>query len=114
MPARFQKTFSACSTSPPALGRTFSADEYQSGRDQVVVLSHGVWQRLFNSDAQVVGKTIELGGRAQTIIGVLPLILMAGWKRNLVAPIPYRAGETGTPGTLAGRAGPPQPGCLFS
>ncbi len=56
----------------PALGRTFSEEAYQSGHDQVVVLSHGVWQRLFSSDAQIVGKTVELGGRAQTIIGVLP------------------------------------------
>ncbi len=56
----------------PPLGRTFSPEEYQPGRDQVVVLSHGVWQRLFSSDAHIVGKTIELGGRAQTIIGVLP------------------------------------------
>ncbi len=55
-----------------ALGRTFLPEEYEPGRDQVVVLSHGLWQRLFNSDAQFIGRTIELGGRGYTIVGVLP------------------------------------------
>jgi putative ABC transport system permease protein len=55
-----------------ALGRTFLAEEHEPGRDQVVVLSHGLWQRLFNSDPQIIGRTIELGGRGYTIVGVLP------------------------------------------
>jgi putative ABC transport system permease protein len=55
-----------------ALGRTFIPEEHKPGRDQVVVLSHGLWQRLFNSDPQFIGRTIELGGRGYTIVGVLP------------------------------------------
>jgi hypothetical protein len=54
------------------LGRTFSPEEYQPGRNQVVVLSHGLWQRLFGSAPQVIGRKIELGGRSHTIVGVLP------------------------------------------
>jgi putative ABC transport system permease protein len=55
-----------------ALGRTFLPEEHEPGRDQVVILSHGLWQRLFSSDAQVIGRTIELGGRGYTVVGVLP------------------------------------------
>jgi putative ABC transport system permease protein len=55
-----------------ALGRTFLPEEHEPGRDQVVVLSHGLWQRLFNSNPQVIGRSIELGGRGYTIVGVLP------------------------------------------
>lgn len=55
-----------------ALGRTFTREEHQPGRDHVVVLSHGLWRRLFAGDAQIIGKTIELGAMAYTVVGVLP------------------------------------------
>jgi putative ABC transport system permease protein len=55
-----------------ALGRTFLPEGREPGRDQVVILSHGLWQRLFSSDAQVIGRTIELGERGYTVVGVLP------------------------------------------
>jgi len=56
----------------PILGRTFTTEEHMPGREQVVVLSHGTWRRLFNSDPLVIGRTIELGGRSHIIVGVLP------------------------------------------
>lgn len=53
------------------LGRFFTADENSvPGRDAVVVLSHGFWQRRFGSDAQLVGKSIKLNGRPFTVIGI--------------------------------------------
>jgi predicted permease len=56
-----------------ALGRTFgpSEDEIQ-GRDPVVVLSHGFWERRFAADPGVPGRTILLNGQPFTILGVLP------------------------------------------
>ena len=56
----------------PAMGRAFTAEEDAPGRDGVVVISHGLWTRLFASDRNVLGRTVRLNGRERTIIGVLP------------------------------------------
>lgn len=56
----------------PSLGRTFRADEDQPNRNDVVVLSDGVWQRRFGGDPAIVGRTIALNGTPATIIGVMP------------------------------------------
>jgi putative ABC transport system permease protein len=53
----------------PLAGRLFSADEEQA---HVVVLSHGVWQRRFGGDPQVIGRTLRLDLIPYTIVGVLP------------------------------------------
>ncbi len=55
-----------------ALGRTFLADEEQPGRDQVVLLTHGLWQRRFGSDPTAIGKTVTIDDRPFTIVGILP------------------------------------------
>lgn len=53
------------------LGRLFTAEENSvPGRDAVVVLSHGFWQRRFGSDAHLVGSSIELNGKTFTVIGI--------------------------------------------
>ena len=57
---------------PPALGRTFRAEEDAPGRDRVVVLSDGFWRSRFGADRDVVGRTITLSDEAYTIIGVMP------------------------------------------
>jgi len=56
----------------PVLGRTFLAGEDQAGRDHLVVLSYGLWQRRFASDANIIGKTVALDGEKYVIVGVLP------------------------------------------
>jgi putative ABC transport system permease protein len=53
-------------------GRTFSDDEATAGREQVVILKHGLWQRRFGSDPDIVGKTIRIDGRPHTVVGVMP------------------------------------------
>ncbi len=54
-----------------ALGRLFEpAREESEGSAPAVVLSFRLWQRRFNSDAAIVGKTIYLSGRPATVIGV--------------------------------------------
>ena len=52
-------------------GRFFTAEENSvPGRDAVVVLSHGFWQRRFGSDTQLVGSSIKLNGKPFTVIGI--------------------------------------------
>ena len=54
------------------LGRTFLPDEDQHGRNQVVVLDYGYWQRRFNADPKIIGKTLVLNQQARVIVGVMP------------------------------------------
>ncbi|MDQ3650858.1 MAG: ABC transporter permease, partial [Acidobacteriota bacterium] len=54
------------------LGRAFTPQDAEEGRDDVVILSHGLWQRRFGADPDIIGKTLTLSGSAVTVIGVLP------------------------------------------
>ena len=57
----------------PALGRGFLPEEDRTGGDDdVVVLSHGFWERRFGGDPKVVGREVQLSGRPYTIVGVAP------------------------------------------
>ncbi len=56
----------------PIVGRDFTPEDEQAGRDQVVILGYGLWQRHYGGDAGIVGKTILLDEKPYTVIGVLP------------------------------------------
>ncbi len=56
----------------PVLGRTFTEEEDQEGRNRVVVLSYGIWRQRFGGDAGVVGRRIRLNDLPYTVVGVLP------------------------------------------
>lgn len=57
---------------PPQLGRTFLPEEDKPGSDNVVVLSHGLWQRRYGGDPNLIGKSIKVGASERTVIGVMP------------------------------------------
>ena len=57
---------------PAMLGRTLQAEDFQPGKDRVLVLSHKLWQRSFGGDAAVVGKQFRLSGDSYTVVGVMP------------------------------------------
>src|SRR5687768_9572077 len=79
----------------PVLGRDFLAEEDQPGRDKVVLISEGLWQRRFGADANVVGKTLRLGGEDFAVIGVMPAAfrLPDQRERELWTPIAFRDNE---------------------
>ncbi len=56
----------------PMLGRDFLTAEDQIGGADVAILSNGFWHSQFNSDPNVLGRTIELDGKLTTIVGVMP------------------------------------------
>ncbi|HEV2690327.1 MAG TPA: ABC transporter permease, partial [Bryobacteraceae bacterium] len=73
----------------PALGRSFEASEDQPGGKQVVLISHGLWTRLFGGARDAVGRNISLDAKDYTVIGVLPpgfVFPLAGAKVDVWAP----------------------------
>lgn len=56
----------------PLHGRTFTAEEDRPDTEQVAVLGHGIWQRAFGGDPEIVGERVEVDGIARTVVGVLP------------------------------------------
>jgi putative ABC transport system permease protein len=56
----------------PAIGRAFTQDECQPGRDNVIVLSHGFAQSQFGSAEAALNKELPLGARTFHVIGVMP------------------------------------------
>lgn len=56
----------------PRIGRDFTAAEMQTGNSHVAILSHQLWRSRFQSDPNILGKTITATGVDYQIIGVLP------------------------------------------
>ncbi|HMD83219.1 MAG TPA: ABC transporter permease [Terriglobia bacterium] len=56
----------------PILGRSFLPGEDRPGENDKVLLGYGFWQRRFNSDPGIVGKSAALSGRTYTVVGVMP------------------------------------------
>ena len=56
----------------PLLGRMFTEAEGQSGGPLAVLLSEGLWRQNFHADPGIVGQAVNIGGRAYTVVGVMP------------------------------------------
>ena len=57
---------------PMALGRDFSREEDAQNKNTVVILTRKLWERRFNADSSIVGRTISLNEKPYTVIGILP------------------------------------------
>jgi predicted permease len=56
----------------PQIGRLFTAEECKWHGPKAVLLSHGLWERRFASDAGLVGRAITIDDEPVTVAGVLP------------------------------------------
>jgi len=56
----------------PSLGRSFRGEEDAYGRNQVVILSHQLWQKRFGGRNDVIGRSLILNDKSLTIVGVMP------------------------------------------
>jgi putative ABC transport system permease protein len=76
-PERIQGAFVSADLLPllgvqPFKGRNFTADEEKSGGNPVVIISHGLWQRRFGSDPDLVGRSLTMNGVSYSVIGIMP------------------------------------------
>src|ERR1700752_174259 len=56
----------------PIQGRSFSPEEEEEGKDNVLMVSAGFWQRRFGADPNLVGKTLTINGKSRTVVGIMP------------------------------------------
>lgn len=49
-----------------------TTDDDQDGKDDVIVLSHPLWQNRFGASPGIIGQTVMLNGRGHTVVGVMP------------------------------------------
>jgi len=54
------------------IGRTFSEEEDKAGGQRLAVISDRLWQRAFNRDPAVLGRSINLHDQLYTVLGVMP------------------------------------------
>jgi putative ABC transport system permease protein len=54
------------------IGRTFSDAEGLSGGPDVALLSESVWRETFHADTAIVGRSVKIGGKMRTVVGVMP------------------------------------------
>jgi predicted permease len=84
----------------PTIGRFFTAEEdVPPNGTAVVVVGYGYWVTRLGSDPAVLGKTLRLGGKHYTIIGVTPKGFNGIWPTTTVAYIPISAGAIDMFGT---------------
>jgi putative ABC transport system permease protein len=85
------------------VGRAFASEEDRMGAPvRVAVISHALWQRVFNRDPSIIGRTIRLNGNPYTVIGAAP--------RGFTGPILGRAPDVWVPMALQPEVRPPSAG----
>ena len=74
---------------PVMLGRTFTPQEDSPHGGKVVVLSYGLWQRRFDGDRAIVGKSLSVGNEPYTIVGVIGKDFVADPQADLWLPFQF-------------------------
>ena len=77
----------------PLIGRNIVADDERPGAPPVVVIGYDEWQRRFDGDPNVLGRSLRLDDSFHTIVGVMPAAF--GFPLNHRLWIPLRADAEG-------------------
>jgi len=81
---------------PPFLGRGFSEEEDRPNGPKAVIVTHALWQSVFQGDRQITGKEITLKGEPYTVVGVLPQRAQPTGTADVFTPLqPHQSGECG-------------------
>ena len=72
----------------PFLGRAFTDADAQTGADQFIILTHGLWNSRFGADQTIVGRDIRLDGVPFRVVGVLPADFDLP-SRNIALLVPF-------------------------
>ncbi|HEX2091765.1 MAG TPA: ABC transporter permease, partial [Longimicrobiaceae bacterium] len=78
----------------PMLGRNFLAEEDRPGGEQVVILSHRLWESRFGARRDIVGKTVRVSGRPRVVVGVMPPRFRFPETEDLWIPMQWDPSET--------------------
>jgi putative ABC transport system permease protein len=78
----------------PAVGRFLLPEEDAPGKNHVVVLSYGFWQRVFGGAHDVAGRAVQLNGEPYTIVGVAPFGFGLTGKIDAWLPMAFKPDET--------------------
>jgi predicted permease len=77
----------------PIIGRLFSEDENQEGKNHVAAISAQLWRNRFAGDPSVLGRKIRINGEPYTIVAVMPDAIPAwvepGRHSEIWTPFPY-------------------------
>ncbi|HLW97505.1 MAG TPA: ABC transporter permease [Candidatus Acidoferrales bacterium] len=78
----------------PELGRLFIPDEFQAGKNHVVVISDALWHSAFAGDPAAIGRSVSLDGQSYTVIGVMgPSFRFPNPATQVWAPLAFSPNE---------------------
>lgn len=84
----------------PERGRAFLPGEDQPGREHVLILSRGLWERRFGSDPSIVGRTVRVDRENYVVLGVMPAdFQLLGFTPKIWTPLVLNSADQ----TVAGR-----------
>ena len=56
----------------PMLGRSFTSEEDKAGANNVVIISHGLWQSRYGGQRDIINRDILLNNQKYKVVGVMP------------------------------------------
>jgi predicted permease len=96
------------------VGRVFSPEEDQPGKNQVALLSYALWKSQFGGDPQITQKSIRLDDKLYSIVGVLPQTFAFAGKQEIWTPLGLDRAKPGSRGSHYLRVlGRTKPGLSF-